>query len=177
MELGDLLFKVDIFFAHSSDLGGVLNPAIGQAESEIDFGFFHGGDDLFTLGRVRPGFEVFLEKVDSADGIAQFIAIEQTDLQIGFDHGGVGRDGFFELFDGCGVVEIGDIFARLAEERITFVFGIGSWRGLLARGENEGGQKGGEERFVHSAIMITRWRFRKPRLWLLSEVTKSKRQD
>ena len=122
-----------------------MNPAIGQAEREIDLGFFHGGNDLFALGSVRPCFEVLLEKVDRADGIAQFIAIEQTDLQIGFDHGGVGRDGFFELFDGCGVVEIGDIFARLAEERVTFVFGIGSRRGLLARGEDKGGQEGGEE--------------------------------
>jgi hypothetical protein len=105
-----------------------------------------------------------LKEVDGTNGVAEFIAVEKTNLEIGFDYSRIGGNGFLKLFNGRGVVEVSDIFARLAKERIPFVFGVRSWRSLLARGEDEGGQEGGEKRFVHSAIMITRRRFRKPRV-------------
>ena len=138
LKLSDLLLEIDILFTHLGNFSCILDAAIGEAKSKIDFCFFHGGDNFLSLGRIGSGFEIFLVKVNGTNGVAEFIPIEKADLEIGFYYRGVDCECFFKLLAGGRVVEVGHIFTGLAEKWISFVFSIRSRWGVLAGGQSEG---------------------------------------
>ena len=165
--MGNLLFEIDIFFADPSDLCGVLDAGVGQTEGKVDLGLFHGGEDFLALGGVGAGFEIFLIEVDRADGVAQFIAVKEADLQIGLGNIGIHRQGFLELFDGSGIVEIRNVLGGLTKEGISFIFGVRTGRGLGAGREKDAGKKDREKRdWSHRVMLIGQKEFRKPRVCL-----------
>ena len=88
-------------------------------------------------------------KVDRANGVTQFITVKKSDLEIGFDDGGVDGDGLFKLLDRGGVVEVGDILAGLPKEWVTLVLGFGARGGLGAGGEGKGGKESQQGGLLH----------------------------
>ena len=167
LQLGNLLFEVDVFLADPGNFRGVLDTGVRQTKGKVDFCFFHGGQDFLALGGVRTGFEVFLIKVNRADGVAQFIPVEQANLEVGLSHVGVNRDGFLELFDRGRVVEIGHVLGGLAEEGIAFVLSIGAGRCLGAGNQKDRGEDRGKKReSTHRVILVSQRRLRKPRVCL-----------
>ena len=88
-------------------------------------------------------------------------------MQVGLGNVGIDRDGFLELLDGGGVVEIGHVLGRLAEERISFVFSIGTGRSLGAGNQKDRSEDCGKEtESIHRVILVSQREFRKPRVCL-----------
>ncbi|NJL19518.1 MAG: hypothetical protein HC901_04585 [Bdellovibrionaceae bacterium] len=67
-----MLLEFDILLVEARDVLGILRGGIGERDGKVDLGLFQVGLNVFPVGGVGPGFQIFLVMMNGADRVPEF---------------------------------------------------------------------------------------------------------